>query len=156
MQEMLFQRLKFKTFLTRASGTWLTPSAIAYYPGAKARKMAWALWQFRPTTEESLKNALQQAFAALQLRKPVSQISNFNLRTGILITGCMACGGGRHQRVRSYPGSLVINSGFRVLGELWRAGNLGEVAVRREPCCNLPKNSRAPNSSPTSEATINY
>jgi hypothetical protein len=24
-----------------------------------------------------------------------SQISNFNLRTGILITGCMACGGGR-------------------------------------------------------------
>jgi hypothetical protein len=31
---------------------------------------------------------------ALQLRKPSSQISNFNLRTGILITGCMACGGG--------------------------------------------------------------
>jgi hypothetical protein len=24
-----------------------------------------------------------------------SQISNFNLRTGILITGCMACEGGR-------------------------------------------------------------
>ena len=31
----------------------------------------------------------------LQLRKPSSKISNFNLRTGILITGCMACGGGR-------------------------------------------------------------
>ena len=31
---------------------------------------------------------------SLQPRKHSSQISNFNLRTGILITGCMACGGG--------------------------------------------------------------
>jgi hypothetical protein len=27
--------------------------------------------------------------------RPYSYASNFNLRTGILITGCMACGGGR-------------------------------------------------------------
>jgi hypothetical protein len=38
-----------------------------------------------------IRHVIQQA---LQLRKPLSQISNFNLRTGILITGCMACGGG--------------------------------------------------------------
>jgi hypothetical protein len=35
----------------------LTPSAIAYYAGGGQEK--WALWQFCPTTEESLKNALE-------------------------------------------------------------------------------------------------
>ena len=39
--------------LSRACGTRLTPSAIAYYPGGGQGK--WALWQFCPTTEESLK-----------------------------------------------------------------------------------------------------
>ena len=43
-------------WLTRACGTLLTPSAIAYYAGGGQGK--WALWQFCPTTEESLKNAL--------------------------------------------------------------------------------------------------
>jgi hypothetical protein len=42
---------------TRACGTRVTPSAIAYYPGGRARRK-WALLQFCPTTEESLKNAL--------------------------------------------------------------------------------------------------
>jgi hypothetical protein len=39
--------------LTCACGTRLTPSAIAYYLGGRARKMGF--WQFCPTTEESLK-----------------------------------------------------------------------------------------------------
>jgi hypothetical protein len=44
-------------WLTRACGTLLTPSAIAYYAGIGQGK--WALWQFCPTTEKSLKNALK-------------------------------------------------------------------------------------------------
>jgi hypothetical protein len=47
--------------LNRACGILLTPSAIAYYAGVGRGK--WALWQFCPTTEESLKNALR--FSAL-------------------------------------------------------------------------------------------
>jgi hypothetical protein len=35
--------------------------AIAYYPGGRARRK-WALWQFCPTTEKSLKNALSILF----------------------------------------------------------------------------------------------
>ena len=40
--------------LTRSGGTRLTPSAIAYtiLGGGQGK---WALWQFCPTTEESLK-----------------------------------------------------------------------------------------------------
>ena len=42
--------------VSRTGVTLLTPSAIAYYAGGGQGK--WALWQFCPTTEESLKNAL--------------------------------------------------------------------------------------------------
>jgi hypothetical protein len=41
MQEMLFQRSKFKKF-----------------PDLHSSRREWALWQFFPTSEESLKNAL--------------------------------------------------------------------------------------------------
>jgi hypothetical protein len=62
------------------------------------RRCAIFLKKFDPTSNRhqkpSNRHVIQQA---LQLRKPSSKISNFNLRTGILslITGCMACGVGR-------------------------------------------------------------
>ena len=62
------------------------------------RRCAIFLKKFDPSN----RHVIQQA---LQLRKPSSQISNFNLRTGILITGCMACGGGRT------VGTLNVNLG---------------------------------------------
>jgi hypothetical protein len=54
---------------------------------------------------------------ALQLRKPSSQISNFNLRTGILITGCMACGGGRYMTIHNADNDM-------------RSGNKVEKAIK--------------------------
>ena len=73
MQEMLFQRPNFKHFLgdmppalTPLANSRLRYSAHTfgdrmriYYAGGGQEK--WALWQFFPTTEESLKNALTQS-----------------------------------------------------------------------------------------------
>jgi hypothetical protein len=36
-------------------------------------------------------------------------VSNFNLRTGILITGCMACGGGSGKLMPQHPIGLSIS-----------------------------------------------
>ena len=62
-----FRDPNFKNFLRAYPQTPLVNSCLRYSANTfgdrilswgEARKMSWALWQFRPTTEESLKNAL--------------------------------------------------------------------------------------------------
>jgi hypothetical protein len=53
MQEMPFQRRTFKKFPGRAC--LQTPVANFCLPDSGGGQGKWALWQFCPTTEESLK-----------------------------------------------------------------------------------------------------
>ena len=65
----------------------------------------------------SNRHVIQQSAHRLSLPPPrggrsltaaSSQISNFNLQMGILITGCMACGGGR--RIHIIWGNMTLET----------------------------------------------
>jgi hypothetical protein len=85
------------------------------------RRCAIFLKKFDPTEwssdrhyKPSNRHVIQQV---LQLRKPSSQISDFNLRTGILITGCMAYGGGRKWNILITEGIARVHAGVLVCFE---------------------------------------
>jgi hypothetical protein len=61
-------------WLTRACDSRLTPSASHTILGGEQRK--WALWQFCPTTEECLKNALTRFISRVE--HDISRVSAAN------------------------------------------------------------------------------